>query len=196
MIKKLRNALCLLICLSLLALCGCNKQNTATMGGADEPTLVYKSALAYASHGIGEQDVFIKNSLNLNKMDSNSVEHLPIFKFESVQELNEFKTTILGSYNLNSTHNDVPSFNAVTKNYNDEFFKSNTVFLISIPATSGSVRHFVKDVQIKDGNLCVSVDVNSPNAVTMDLVSWFILVSVDNKYIENVTSFDAVYLGV
>lgn len=195
MIKKLRNTLCLLICLSLLALCGCNKQNTATTGGADEPNIVYESTLTYSWFGIGNQNSIIKNSLNIDKMDSNSIEHLPILKFQSTEDLDYFTSNIFVSYTLDSAFNGVPSFNVATQKYNAEYFKENTLLLISIPATSGSVRHFVKDVVIKDGNLCVSVDVNSPNAVTMDLVSWFILVSVDNKYIENVTSFDAVYLG-
>ncbi|MBQ7106544.1 MAG: hypothetical protein IJN93_03405 [Clostridia bacterium] len=195
-IKVIRNSVCILICISLVALCGCNKQQSiSTVGGADAPKLVYESILTYASHGIGDQNTFITNSLNFGKMSESKVSHLPIFKFESKEELSQFKATILKSYNLDSSHNDVPSFNSATLKYDDNHFEEKTILLVCIPATSGSVRHYVKNIDIENENLCVSVGVNSPNTVTMDLVSWFIVISIDKKAISNVSSFDAVYFG-
>ncbi len=195
MIKIIRTALCFLICVSLVALCGCNRQSTSTIGGADAPKLVYESTLSYSWLGIGNHNILIKNSLNIDKMDSDSIEHLPIFKFENKQELDDFKKNIFVSFTLDESHGGVPSFNAATRSFDEEHFKENTILLVGIPATSGSVRHYVDSIDIENGNLLVSVGVNTPNAVTMDLISWFILVSVNKEHLENVTSFDAVYLG-
>lgn len=173
------------------AACG-KKQNKPTNGGADMPKVVYEFVLTYASHGIGDQNTFIEHSLNIEKHDENAIQHLPIFKFEGKSELDIFKRTILAQYDLNATHNEVTSLNAATKNYDDAHFEKNTVFLIAIPATSGSVRHKVTGVNVSGNELLISVKAESPDAVTMDLVSWFMVVSIDKDTISDCTSFDAV----
>ena len=201
MIKKiisrvLLTVLILSLCLTAVA---CDNQtndiaasSTPTNGGADMPSVVYEFVLTYASHGIGDQNTLIVNSLNKAKMDENAVQHLPIFKFESKAELDNFKSTVLAHYNLSDTHDDVISLNAATKNYDDAHFEKNTVLLIAIPATSGSVRHKVNNINVSSTELLVSVKAESPDAVTMDLVSWFIVISIDKTSLTNCTAFDAV----
>ena len=201
MIKKiisrvLLTVLMLSLCLTSVA---CDNQtndvaasSTPTNGGADMPGVVYEFVLTYASHGIGDQNTLIANSLNKDKMYENAIEHLPIFKFESKSELDNFKSTVIGGYNLSTSHNDVVSLNAATKNYDDAHFEKNTVLLIAIPATSGSVRHKVENLDVANGELLVSVKAESPDAATMDLVSWFIVVSISKDRIADCTSFDAV----
>ncbi|MBO5726726.1 MAG: hypothetical protein J6S00_06670 [Clostridia bacterium] len=183
----------LLILSVILSFTACGKeQNKPTNGGVDMPKVVYEFVLTYASHGIGDQNTFIEHSLNIDKHDENAIQHLPIFKFEGRSELDIFKRTLLAQYDLTATHNDVTSFNAATKNYDQSHFEENTVFVIAIPATSGSVRHKVENVTVSDNELLISVKAESPDAVTMDLVSWFMVVSVSKDTVSGYTSFDAV----
>lgn len=170
-----------------------NEQSKPTITApAQQSQPAYESTLTYAAHGIGEESVFISNALNGEKISSDTIQHLPIFKFESKAELDDFKTNILSNYDLWGTHNEVVSLNSATQKYDDSHFETNTVFLIAVPATSGSTRHKVNDIVVSDGELLVSVKAESPEAVTMDLVSWFIIISIDKTNVANCTSFDAV----
>lgn len=161
-------------------------------GSAVIPIPSYKWDLCYAAHGVGGEDVFANNALNADKLNKNFTDHLPIFKFDTLAEFEVFKDTVIGGYNTSASHNDVPSLDSVTEKYDNEFFDSNTLFIIYIPATSGSVRHAVSDINIDDGVFSAEVTADSPPAVTMDLVSWFITVAVDDKTVSTCTQFDAV----
>ncbi len=161
-------------------------------GSAVIPALSYDSHLCYAAHGIGDEEIFANDALNADKLNKNFADHLPIFKFDTLTDFETFKNTVIGGFNTSVGHNDVPSLDSVTENYDDEFFESNTLFIIHIPATSGSIRHTVSDINIDDGVFSAEITADSPNAVTMDLVSWFVTVAVDDKTVGTCTQFDAI----
>ncbi len=150
-----------------------------------QPSNPYNSLLAYASSKI---ESMITESLNFDKIAISSVQHLPIFKCESLGDLEGFKSPF-GS----SGYNEVPSFTEVSKGFGEDFFKDNTLLLVYVAADSGSYRFGLDRFSIADGTFCADIiQTNSPEDVTDDLASWMIIIPVSRDQLQGVTSYDAV----
>ena len=131
-----------------------------------------------------------EGALNLDKLSVSGVQHLPIYKVESVAELDAFKQG--WSLNFDQDCSEAPSFNSVTSAYSDEFFAENTLLVIYVSSTSGSYRYGVWDVYIEGGELCVHVErTNDKGPASEDMSGWFITIEIPDKMLEGVTSFDA-----
>lgn len=59
--------------------------------------------------------------LNDDKMLFSSVQHLPIYKFDTVAELDSFKTAFYDILTMDSGLDETPSFDYITAAYNDSF---------------------------------------------------------------------------
>lgn len=189
---RLKNFAAVIICFVLsFLMCACEPADTPVLGGAAVADTGYEWDLAYAAHGIGDDELFWDNALNADNSEKGGAQHLPIFKFESAEEFEDFKTGVLSGFYLNEGHNDVPSLKSITSECDEEFFKENTLFLIYVPATSGSVRHKVSEVTAEDGVFTAEITADSPPAVTMDLVSWFLTVKANKDYVSGCTEFNA-----
>ena len=131
-------------------------------------------------------------ALNADKLSISSVQHLPIFKFETADEFRRFQNDYRDMFSMDVRHGDSPSFTEVTRSMDAAHFEDHTLLVVYVPANSGSYRFGVRDVYADDGQLCVHVEqTNHPEAVTMDMAGWFVTVSLDKGYTATVTSFDA-----
>lgn len=131
-------------------------------------------------------------ALNSNKLTDDNTLHLPILKLENIQELQQFKTDYANEFVMDSDYAEVPSFNTATGHMDEAFFEENTVFLVYVPANSGSYRYGVESIDCDGNALTIHVQqTNNPEAVTMDLAGWFVLVALPTGMVEDCTAFDA-----
>ena len=130
-------------------------------------------------------------ALNKEKLYINSVQHLPIFKFDTLSEFEGFKRAV-GEENIDIGYGESPTLDENTAKYDAKFFEDNSLVLVYVGANSGSYRYDVNRVFCNEGALCVHIEqTNSPKIVTDDMAGWFITVAVSDALIENVTMFDA-----
>ena len=66
-------------------------------------------------------------ALNKDTFELSSARHIPIYKCNTLEELNEFKTTFSGTFTMDGTRDEVPSFEEVTADYTEDFFIENTL---------------------------------------------------------------------
>jgi len=131
-------------------------------------------------------------ALNAEKMNEDGVQHLPVFKMETLGELAAFQNAFGNSLSRGSARDGFPAFETVTKKYDAPFFEKNTLFVIYVTPDSGSYRYGVKDVLSDGPNLTVAAEqTNNPTAVTMDLVGWLISVEMPKTDTADKTVFDA-----
>ena len=129
--------------------------------------------------------------LNSDKLYINSVLHLPITKFETLDELQQFKNSYGDRFSIDGFL-DAPSFVNATEHMNEEYFEKYTVFLVY--ASSGaSNEHFkVNSVYNDEQNFVVHLEsYNEGESGDSIMSGWFITVSVEKDKIRNCTSFDA-----
>ena len=133
-----------------------------------------------------------KNCLNIDKYIFSDFPRLPIFKFESKQELDEFNDKYKDTFTMDQGYNEVPSFNDVTNNYDDEFFKNNTLMLTYNSANSGSYRYTIREVKKENAILVLIVtSLNNQEECTDDRAGSFVRAEVPKEYIKDCKAYDA-----
>ena len=165
--------------------------DTVQPGGTDVND-VFDVAVSYANWS--DSNEFYITCLNSDKLAISSVPHLPVHKFDTLEELEQFKKDYSMIYTMDYGHDEVPSFNEVTVKYDEEFFKDNSVILVYVTSSSGSDRYGVSSIFCNDDNFCVYVkQTNDIDVGTDDMAGWFITVAVPDSMIENCTTIDACY---
>lgn len=134
--------------------------------------------------------------LNLDKFYISHTKHIPIFKFDSVEELNNFKSLYGDTLTMDTGMDEVPSFNSVTAQYDEEFFGDKSVLLIYVPSGSMSWRYGVDSIVIDNNSLLVNIartDANETGDSAM--AGWFITIAMSKEELKNYTEIDAIMLN-
>lgn len=139
-----------------------------------------------------EESTIYLGGLNREKMYVSSVQHLPIYKFDTAKELEQFKRRVGEYLSIDSGYNEIPSFSEVVSKYDEDFFYENTLMLVYVPANTGSYRFGVNSVYRYNDSFCIHVErTNSPEVVTDDMAGWFITLCVPDGVVKACTEFDA-----
>ena len=190
-----------LVLVCVLGLVGCNTTIPSASTPVEKPTnkvqsggtpveKAFEIAVSYANW-TEESEIYF-GALNKEKMVISSVQHLPIYKFNTLEELEQFKLAFGEVLTMDSGYDEVPSFNDITTNYDETFFDENTLLLVYVGANSGTYRFGVSSVFCAENSFCIHIEqTNNPEVVTDDMAGWFITVAVPDSMVENCTEFDA-----
>lgn len=133
-----------------------------------------------------------ENALNKDRFTKDNSRNLPIHKFDTLNELKQFKSHYENIYSIDEKYDEIASFNEATEKYNEEFFSNNSLILVYVSAGSGSYRYDIKDIYLDEESFIVNIEkTNNPEVFTCDMAGWFITVSVSDSAISNVLEFDA-----
>lgn len=153
-------------------------------------TQVYDVVLSFANYT--ENSDIYTHSLNLSKMRSNSIQHLPIHKFDTVEDLEQFKTTFGDVLTMDGAWDEVPSFNDATAKYDREFFEENSLLLVYISATNSTHRFGLSGIGWNNSSLYVHVTETTGAEEVDDAMSgWFLTIAIADESIATCTEFDA-----
>lgn len=142
--------------------------------------------------GYGGSDEFYFGALNRDKFSISSIKHLPIYKFDSLAELEQFKTSFANDFTFDQSYDEIQSFNDATQNFDDAFFSEYSLFLVYVSANSGSLRFGVNSVYNDGKDFCIYIEqLNDPENVTDDMAGWFILLPQLKSAVEGCSTFDA-----
>ena len=145
----------------------------------------------FSRAGYGIPNIYDK-ALNASKLNDSNPRNLPIYKFDTLSDLEKFKSDFGGENGFNYGWDEVPSLNDATKNYDESFFERYTLMLVYVEASSGSYRFGFKDVTIDGNDFCIHVEqTNHPQGWTDDMAGWFITVAIPDSMVANITEFDA-----
>lgn len=151
----------------------------------------YETTLSYAGYAEGKE--LFTGMCNSDKMYTDAVRHLPIYKFESEKELDMFGKSGNGIFVTDSGLEEITSFNEATERYDGDFFADNSLLLVYVSANNCTHRFKVKNVLRDGGSLCVQVEeTTNAEAVDTAMAGWFITVTVRDEVIAECTELDAV----
>ena len=159
--------------------------------GADLPDDAFEAASSWVNWS-GEEDFYLA-ALNADKQSDSTVQHLPLYRFETAEELEEFKERF-GDYFAMEHRLDerIPSFADITSKIDETYFESRTVFVVYVPSGSGSYRFGVDSVYRDSEALCIHIkETENPEVYTCDMAGWFVVVSLEKALVEGVTDIDA-----
>ena len=165
---------------------------TAQSGSYDlpKPIVEIKTAVAYANW-TDDSRVFADCS-NAGMMTISSVLHLPVYKLDTLKDLEQFKENFRDILTLDHGYDEVPSFNDITALYDDSFFADHTLILAYVDAPSGSFRYAIQDISYGGSAFCLDVvQTNDPETHTDDMAGWFVIAEVLDSDIADYILFDA-----
>ena len=132
-------------------------------------------------------------ALNKDTFKLSSPRHIPVYKCGTSEELKEFKTTFSGTFAMDETWDEVPSFEEVTADYTEDFFLENTLLLVYVEAGSCTPRFGVDSVSKENGTLSVCVKYTyNPEEGDSAMAGWLFAIPVNNDQVQDCTAFDAV----
>ena len=151
---------------------------------------VYDVTLSFANWT--DDSKIYTGSLNLSKMQSNSIQHLPIYKFDSLKDLKQFKETFNDILTMDSGWDEVPSFNEATAKYDTKFFKDNSLMLVYVSASNCTHRFGLGSIGWDEKSFCINVvETTGKEFVDAAMAGWFLTVAVEKETIASCTEFDA-----
>ena len=132
------------------------------------------------------------NCLNYDWMHYSVVRYLPMYKFETRKELDHFKSAYQNHLTFDHGYDEVPSFDAVTANYDEEFFSEHTLIMVYVEADTCSLRYGVRDVSFDGNSLCVNVmQTNYPSSYDEMMAGWAIFAAFRKSEIKDCDNFNA-----
>ena len=166
--------------------------NQSSMGETDiTDTINFDASVSWA--GWSDDPKIRELALNKDIFELSSDRHIPIYKCDTLDELNEFKTTFSGTFTMDGTRDEVPSFEEVTADYTEDFFIENTLLLVYVEANSCTPRFGVDSVSKENGTLSVHVKYTyTPEEGDSAMAGWLFTIPVNNDQIQDCTNFDAV----
>ena len=158
----------------------------------DEPEFSY--IVTYA--GWSEEPLLYESALNYELIQGDPNTHLPIFKIDTFEELENFKETYNNILLFDQGYDAVLSFyEAMSKAQFDReiFYEEHSLLVVYVPANSGSLRFVIEEIKTTDTSMCIHIEHETEaTALTDDMAGWFICVKANKDKISNYTSFDAI----
>ena len=181
------------LCLAFVAVFVVLKLRPA-IGPQDEEQQ-FGNTVSYA--GWTDDQAIFDGALNQEALQDEESRHFPVFKMDSLEDLEQFKSKYGEILSMDQGYNGVLSFEtALAKAQWDRevFYEKHSLLVIYVPANSGSYRFYVDGVDVTDGSVCVRIAraKGSVGAVTEDMAGWFVLMELFDEEACNYMSFDAV----
>lgn len=163
--------------------------------GVKPSVQVYDLELSFANWT--ESDKIRQDALNAEILAQSIANHLPIYKFETIEELEKFKTDFVEVFTMDSGWDETPSFNEVSAKYDKEFFEETTLFLVYIGSTNSTHRFGLDSIGWDEKSLYIHVEeTTEAKEVDTAMAGWFLTVAVSKESVANCTEFDAVMGGI
>ena len=157
-----------------------------------EMLLEDKPVVTKVSYANWTEDSKIFSCMNPEKLTISSVRHLPVYKLDTKEDIDQFKEKYRDVLTFDQGYDEVPSFNEATAGYDDTFFAEHTVVLAYVTANSGSLRFGIRDIYQDDSLFCLNVmQMNDPEVGTTDMAGWFMFAEIPDADLEGIADFDA-----
>ena len=184
-------------CACLVAVGGIVISNVLSSAGAQKcNTDVYGYTVSYA--GFSDDQSIFGNALNSQLLQNEDIGHLPIFKMDTLEELEEFKATYESVFEMEKGYDNVRSFNGVLEQAQwdrEIFYEEHSLLIVYVPTSSTSFRVNIESVDTTENSLTIYVEQKLyAEAVSDTMSGWFIAMKIEKKEVVNYTSLDAVFV--
>ena len=160
---------------------------------ASRDPIAVPSRMAWVGSYVEFAEELAASCLNPDKMAISTQHHLPVFRFDTRAQLEEF---LQRWWDGNKTYrglDEIPSFPEAVSSYDDSFFKETSLIAAFIHSGSLAFRFGAGNVALQDGTCCMNVVYLNPPLMADELVAhWFLLAEVPKSYLGGAAAFDAV----
>lgn len=173
------------------------REYTAQFAIVDEPspggTSVQEAFDVTVSYAGGvDAGALYNDALNTDKMAISAVRHLPIYKFDTRDELEQFHANYIGTPVSNTGWDEAPCFTATLSKYDDAFFEGNGLLLVYVACSNCTHRFGVQSIYRDSQTLCVHIEETTGATEVADAeADWFIAIAIPDSMVKTCKQFDA-----
>ncbi len=139
-----------------------------------------------------DNEAVLEYACNKEKLLEDDSESYPLYKCESIEELKNFKEKYRGIFVMESSWDEVGSFESMTERFDEKFFEKNTLFLVYITSGSTTPRFKADRVVFTDDSLFINIKQTNRVEVGDDaMAGWLIAVPVGNERLQGILHYDA-----
>lgn len=186
----------LLAALCLLHLAGCTRQSTTEEKQLIEcagETGMFDEKLSWANGDGGAFSVLGQGALNDNTFAISMEMHIPIYRFDTLEELRQFQTEHEDKITITQGREELPSFAETAQKYDKRFFAENSLLLVYVWTDNPEDRFGIREVTTEDGRLCIRVARRDDPAEGEDnWTGFFLTAAIPHDVAAEYTIFDAV----
>lgn len=172
-----------LIVLSALALFSCGKDNTAEI--SNESGISRYTNLSSVEETAEKEITFnVSYSRTDGYIEKKTYPYVTVLTTRS--ELEKYTADHEGQYNFYETSSSAGFYDIVT-NYDAVFFADNSLVMIMLEESSGSVRHEVAGIACRDGESVITINRITDGESTDDMAEWHVIIELpkDSPVLEN-----------
>ncbi len=136
---------------------------------------------------------FFSGAVNADTLSGNTVQHLPVYKIDTDEELAGFKNEFADLFDFSYIDEKQTPFDSLAETVD---FSEDSLLVVYVTAPTLQYEFSVDLVTVNNGELMISVISNAPEPGDTAMLGNFILVTVNKKDIEGCNSFDAVLNNV
>jgi len=133
--------------------------------------------------------------LNADKLQYSNLLRLPIYKFDTRQELDNFMGLTGKFLTMNDSSKGVPSFYGTAARYDEAFFADYTLILVYVPSGNSGRTFRVSSTEINNYTETFVVEIQETASAQLKepkQSGWFITMAISDSDIAGCTKFDAV----
>ena len=152
--------------------------------------------IAYvSSHSMFDDEKIKNESMNADKMNVDDIYHLPVFRFETSEELTVFVDSF--DEKFDSGHSDADDFREKLKDYDEDFFKDKMLFVVYFePRVSNPGYEFYGTYTDGEVFRLEYSLIKSENGASVTVsTSRISIIGVEKSFVGDCSEFDAVILS-
>ena len=152
----------------------------------------YGNTIAYV--GWTDDERIYENALNKDILQGRDGVHLPVYKMDTLEEFEQFKSDYSDVFTMNQGRDKYLSFDDTVARvqWNTEaFYNDYTMLAVYVPAMDGTMRFHVADVQTKNETFDVFVGQGHEDLVSDEMAGWLIMMEVKDEEMQEYKYFNA-----
>lgn len=115
-----------------------------------------------------------------------------VVPIRSREQLDSYLEKNSGVYSFSDSFDDMPSFLEAIEDYGKGFFSKNSLLLVVLEESSGSIRHEVASVVPQEEGIQINIRRSRPDAYTQDMAQWHIVIELDADYLADGQIYSAI----
>jgi beta-lactamase regulating signal transducer with metallopeptidase domain len=153
----------------------------------------YQALYSWVNYSEAGYTAMVERAANRDlKRRYGNIGHLtPVVKLDSKEDFDSFYTEMSAFYDFTRDYEEYSAFEKQAKQYDESFFKDNSLFIAYMAETSSSNRHEVEEVWIEKNVLEIRILQIAPESSDTALSGWFIAVAIPKADIAGCSAYDA-----
>lgn len=161
--------------------------------GAELTDFSYQAVYSWVNYSEDGYNAMVERAENRDtQRQYGNVQHLtPVVKLDSKVKYDDFYSEMSGFFSFTQDYDESVAFEKQAKQYDEDFFSANSLFIAYLTEGTGSNRHELEEVRIENGVLEIRICRFAPDNGDTAMTGWFLAVAIPKVDIADCTGYDA-----